>query len=488
MRLRNVWSDPSTSSGRTASWDGQAQGERPRGTDKLRANGLIGKVGANLLDQSCCPSLWTPHSEELFFIDENPSCLSTIGRRPVADSMTPPSFARSVFTLLAGGAAAQVLPLLIGPWLTRLFTPSEFGAYHLFAAVAANVAVVACARYELALPVARDETEANTLLWICARVLAAVVGLTCLGTLGWMLWAGSAWMWALPLAVCGLGAVSVATMQATRAQRFQKLAWARVAQYSGSAVLQLSAGLLQLGLQGLIVAPVLATLAAVGLLVWPRASLAAFGGKKPLWREVARRYQDFPLLNTPHAFLGALLDTVCLALIVAWAGPAAAGAWGLSLRYLKVSQVLYPRLAAAEPASARKLVRHTMVLLLLMVLPWMALLWFAGPWLFVHVFGAQWQLAGELSQALALYIGLHFVASPLSVVTMAWGAQGWALKLAVVGQIVFVAALGLGLHLGGLTTAAWAVSGVMAVYFGYFFASLWIWPLTHLASLKSAAA
>ena len=53
---------------------------------------------------------------------------------------------RATLTLLAGGALAQGLPLLLGPWLTRLYTPDEFGAYHLFAAVAANVAVAACAR------------------------------------------------------------------------------------------------------------------------------------------------------------------------------------------------------------------------------------------------------------------------------------------------------------------------------------------------------
>ena len=58
---------------------------------------------------------------------------------------------RASLTLLAGGALAQALPLLLGPWLTRLYTPGEFGHFHLFAAVAANLAVVACARYEFAL-------------------------------------------------------------------------------------------------------------------------------------------------------------------------------------------------------------------------------------------------------------------------------------------------------------------------------------------------
>ena len=55
---------------------------------------------------------------------------------------------RASLTLMAGGALAQALPLLLGPLLTRLYSPAQFGLYHLFMAVAANLAVVACARYE----------------------------------------------------------------------------------------------------------------------------------------------------------------------------------------------------------------------------------------------------------------------------------------------------------------------------------------------------
>ena len=67
----------------------------------------------------------------------------------------PAPLLRATLTLMAGGALAQALPLLLGPLLTRLYSPTQFGLYHLFAAVAANVAVVACARYEHALPLAQ---------------------------------------------------------------------------------------------------------------------------------------------------------------------------------------------------------------------------------------------------------------------------------------------------------------------------------------------
>ena len=395
---------------------------------------------------------------------------------------------RAILTLLAGGALAQALPLLLGPWLTRLYQPTDFGSYHLFAAVAANLAVVACARYEFALPLAQQHAEATALRSLCLRLLALATGVTALGATAWALWAGVLWPLWLPVAVGVLGWVSLASLNATRAQRFRRLALARVLQHGGAALLQGLAGLWQLGLTGLIVAPTLAALAAAAALGWPGPARAA----RAQWLAAARAHRSFPLLNTPHAFLGALQDTLAIALIAGSLGPAAAGAWGLALRYLKapatlvggaVSQVLYPRLAPVAgdlpgcTAAGRALVLRTMVLLAVLASPLVAALWWLGPALFTWAFGPDWAPAGGLARALALYIGLHFIASPLGVVTMAWQAQAWALKLALLGQALFVAALGLGLHWGGLQGAGWAVSGVMAGYFGWYFSRLATWPV-----------
>jgi O-antigen/teichoic acid export membrane protein len=157
-----------------------------------------------------------------------------------------------------------------------------------------------------------------------------------------------------------------------------------------------------------------------------------------------------------------------------------------------VSQALYPRLVAGTSAdgrctaAGRALVLRTMALLALLAAPLVVGLWLLGPWLFTWAFGPAWADAGELARALALYIGLHFVASPLGVVTMAWQAQAWALRLAVVGQGVFVAALAAGLAWGGLRGAGWAVSGAMALYFGWYFSRLATWPVNGSPSPPSA--
>ena len=419
-----------------------------------------------------------------------------------APSRATSGLLRATVTLLMGGALAQLVPLLLGPVLARLFTPQAFGVFTTFSTVAATVAVVACGRYEFALPMARDEDEAAVLLALCVRIgllvlvlsvpLAALLNMTGHLPLPWL----------LPLAVAAAGALQLLIMWSNRAQRFRALAISRVLQYGGAALLQVALGVALWGAArqpagaeaawALVIAPVISGVLAALVLVQPapaggwRALLPARAhpGMQQAMRQVAVKFSDFPLLNTPHAFLGALQDALAVAMLVAFSGHAAAGFWGLGLRYLKapatlvgsaVSQALYPRLTGAQPADAQRAVRQIMALLGVVALGLMLVLMVAGPWLFRLVFGAAWQEAGELARALAPYIAVHFVAAPLAVVTMAWKAQRWALLLSIVGQIVFLIALMLGLKFGGLIGGGWAVSGAMSVYFLYFFYKLATW-------------
>ena len=395
---------------------------------------------------------------------------------------------RSTLTLLAGGALAQVLPLLLGPWLTRIYSPTEFGQFSLVWTLSTNLAVIGCARYEFALPLERDDKQASLLMALCGRLLLTVTAVSVV--IAWLLaaWQDLPLFWLLPAALLSGGATQWLILWATRAQRFQLLASARVLQYGGGALLQLLLGLLQFGAIGLLLGPLLAGLAAALMLARP----APLGGWSALWRSehgavktMALRHRDFPLLNTPHAFAGALQDSLAMVLIATWTGDAAAGYWALALRYLKapaslvggaLSQTLYPRLVhAADGAEALHVVRQAMALLAGLALALMAALMLWGPWLFETLFGERWHDAGLLARALAPYIALHFIASPLSVTTMAWRAQGWALRLALVGQVMFLLGLVAGLYWGGLIGAGWGVSAAMLLYFGYFFWSLANW-------------
>jgi len=405
------------------------------------------------------------------------------GATPIA----PRGLLGATLTLLAGGALAQALPLLLGPWISRLYTPEQFGAYTAFWVLAANLAVVACLRYEFALPLERQDAGAEAVLALCVRLLLAMAGVALVLALVLGLTqrlAHAAW---LPVAVVALGACQLFSLWANRGERFRALATSRVVQHGGGAIGQVAAGLGGASAVGLIVAPVLAAAAAAGLLArTPRSGWrAVFSPPSGALAAAWRRHREFPLFNAPHAFAGALQDTLAVALLAAWSGDAAVGFWGLALRYLKapatlvggaVSQALYPRLVAAAPGEARAIVRRVMATLAALALPLALLLLVGGPALFAAAFGERWREGGELARALAPYIAVHFVASPLAVVTMAWKAQGWALRLALAGQLLFLAALAIGLALGGPVGGAWAVSLAMVLYFGWYFWKLATWP------------
>lgn len=398
---------------------------------------------------------------------------------------------RSTLTLLAAGALAQALPLLLGPWITRLYTPTEFGHFSLVWTVATNIAVVGCARYEFALPLERDATGAARLLSLCLRILAVVSLAALLAGLAWMLLGDLPLAGGLGAAVLAIAVAQAMTLWATRAQAFNALALGRFVQYGGGALLQVGLGVAAIGAIGLLLGPLLAALAAALLLAIAARPEQGWG---EVWRQpagalraLARRHRDFPLLNTPHAFAGALQDSLALLLLAGRSGDSAAGYWALAMRYVKapatlvggaLSQTLYPRLVEArDPAEALRLVRRAMAALAVLALPLVIVLMTAGPALFGWAFGERWHEAGALARALSPYIACHFIASPLSVTTMAWGAQAWALRLALVGQVAFVVGLAAGLHWGGLIGAGWGVSASMVPYFGFYFWALATWKL-----------
>lgn len=406
---------------------------------------------------------------------------------------------RASLTLVAGSVLAQALPLLLGPWIARLYSPEAFGRFSLLWTVALNIAVVGCARYEFALPLARDDGAALRLAAVCARMLLLSTGLAAAVGATWAIWGQEPLAWALPAAVFSSSLVQALTMWATRAQAFGVLSASRVLQHGGGAVLQVLLGLAAWGAVGLWWGPVAAAALAALALAWAVRPVTGWVAVARVpaaeWRGTLGEYRDFPLLNTPHAFTSAAQDTLALLLVAAWAGDASAGLWALALRYLKapatlvggaVSSALYPQLTqAATPEEGRRHLRHTVRVLLALGVGWAGVLMAVGPALFAWAFGEPWREAGELARALAPYLALHFVASPLAVVTMAWKAQAWALRLAVVGQVAFVAGLAGGLALGGLVGAGWGVSAAMLGYFGYYLVALWRWPLNALARTQS---
>ncbi|WP_120809379.1 lipopolysaccharide biosynthesis protein [Vogesella indigofera] len=410
-------------------------------------------------------------------------------------------FMRHVATLASGAALAQALPLLFAPLLTRLYTPADFGVLAVFVAWLSNLAVIATARYDMAVVLPKSEPEAARLMLLALAINTGLLLLTLplfwpwhdaiAGLLGAPQLAP--WLPLLPLGVWLAGAVAAWTAWNNRQRRYAANAQGRVVQSLGVSLLQVAAGWSGLAASGLILSQLAGQ--AIALLTLARADVAARlpwlrGHDRAALLAEARRYREFPLVNTPHAFVVAFQDSLMLALLSALSGAAIVGQYALVLRVLKlpaalvgqaVAQVVFRDLAEAA-ASGRALSgllkRAVLVLAALSVVPFGVLALWGGP-LFALVFGAPWLAAGEIAANLAPYFAAAFIVGPAFMVPMVIGRQRASFLFVLCGVIVNLAVFAAVYVAGRDAMLAFRVMAVvMTLYFAAYLA--WVFRLLRL--------
>ncbi|MDR7334688.1 oligosaccharide flippase family protein [Roseateles asaccharophilus] len=409
--------------------------------------------------------------------------------------------------LAAASAISQALPMAMAPLLTRTFGAEVLGQWAWFAAIVASLAVVANARYEYAIPLPRRRGEAGALLSLSLAL--ALVATLATALLAWALaalpggalggrWAQVGWLNdyapALALAVGLLGLQQGLALWNNRHGRFAVIAQARVGQQVVMALAQLAAVAMGWLTAAALVGAQLLSLLLPPLWLWWRGQRVRLRSARTAvaarrrWRRVRAlvwRYRQFPLVNSPHAFINGLQEAIALSLIATCAGLAAAGWYAVMVRLVKapatlvggaLSEALLSRLAEdwREGRSLQPTLARAMRGLLLPAVGGAVLLALVGPALFGWALGADWTPAGEYARWMAPYVAAHFVCAPLTVAPMVTQRQTGALAFSLVGNALYVLALVVVLASGRpVTEALGAVSVVMPLYFAAYLAWLY---------------
>jgi O-antigen/teichoic acid export membrane protein len=410
-------------------------------------------------------------------------------------------FVRHIVTLATGAALAQVIPLLVQPVLTRLYTPHAFGVLSLYVALMSNLAVLATARYELAIVLPAEGKRASNLMALSivfASILSVLVLLAQLGganrlLLRFMVAPDEAtdfshWLFLLPVSLWLAGMMQAWTNWNNRHSRYRANASGRMSQSLGMSVTQLAGGLLHCGPGGLIVGQFAGQFCSLVAQAWADIK-RRFDWRHQVDRAtmklVALEYSEFPKVNTPHAFVTALQDSLTLSLLGSMSGTATVGFYGMMMRFLKlpaaligqaVAQVAYRELAEARNAGQplRPIIKRMAVALGGIALIPFLVIQLAGEPLFALVLGETWRPAGRYAEAMSVFILFHFVASPLAMVPLVIQRQRTAFMLSLVQTILFVGALWTGFHLWNDPVQAFTlVSWVMVGYFLFYFSWLY---------------
>jgi O-antigen/teichoic acid export membrane protein len=373
-------------------------------------------------------------------------------------------FFRRFATLSVGIVLGQGLIMASSPILTRLYTPAEFGLLAVFVSFSGIIGMMMALRYEFAIPICRDDSEAVNLsgvavivtlvisivlvlsVWLCGPTIAALIAQPEFAAI----------LWLLPPTMLIVGLSIPLEYWSLRRGAFRINSQSRVVLAASQISIQLLCGAGGAGSIGLVVGYCSGYIARFGHFMLTLRRV----GMPPLtelslhnMRLAAREHWRYPVFS---AFSGLMQSTTQLmpALVLAVLyGPAVAGWFGLAQRLLEMpvrmfslaaSQVYLNEIGSIkETGRILSLFAKTSRNFLLIALAGGLPLVLAAPMMFSLVFGVSWRPAGEITQLLTPLYMARFVVMPVSQTLNVIRRQDLHLLTSLAGIAVFAASFGL---------------------------------------------
>lgn len=363
---------------------------------------------------------------------------------------------RSIFVLMTGTALSQAILLAILPLLTRIYSPSDFSVLALYSSIISIGAVAGCLRFDIALPLPKNDADAALLLMMAlgASVLSSSVVALVLIVLNSMMphWFHRLdFAWIIPVGMCIISTYSALQFWMTRKRMFGVIASTRMTQAASGSAVQVGFGLYAGTSFGLVVGYVLSSGAGVIRLLTrflrdDRHLLT--GATRSAFHKVFKEYSAYPKFSTIEAIanIGAVqLPLLVIGLTVAGGE---AGYLILALRVVQaplalignsVAQVFIATAGAEQEKGELK--AFTLKILTGLAKTGVGPLAFLGvvsPSLVELVFGSGWGRAGELISWMTLWLILQFLVSPISMSLYICRRERAALALQLSGLILRV--------------------------------------------------
>jgi O-antigen/teichoic acid export membrane protein len=375
--------------------------------------------------------------------------------------------------LVVGGATAigQGAIVLAAPALSRLYDPDAFGLLAVYAAVLSVLTGLASLRFDFAIPIAADATDALHLLAL--SVVLALASSTAAG-FAVLLWGAPTaaalgasalvpFLWLLPVALFVASLAQALSGWAIYHRSFPLLGRMRATQGVAQAVGQTALGLLHAGPFGLLLGDLAGR--AVGMERLFR-SLFATMRSTTLSRvavvRCAREHWGFARVMTIASLLSALSLQVPFLLIPAFFDLESAGQYFLAYRVLvlpaslvgaAVSQVFFGEASHRRDSTLglHDLALNVTISLFAFAIPTYLIIAVSGSAIFETVFGQPWRTAGLYAQIMTPWLILWSVASPISSLLLVGRRERESLAFTAAELGLRASALGIGIMAHSLT-------------------------------------
>ena len=335
---------------------------------------------------------------------------------------------------MSGTTIAQAIPVAITPVLTRIYSPAEFGLFAVYMALISIGTMLATGKLEMAVMIARKQSEAMRLviisccfsgifsmlilvvIFIWEKQIATLTGQSEIGE----------WLYIVPISIFLFSVYKILLHWLNRNKLYGLMSHSRVTQSASISILQMITGLMNKITSGLVLADFLGRIIST-VIIFKRIRHTFPPPEFSLLKNIAllRRYRKFPFFGSPAGLLNILSLQLPYLIIPVIFSSAVAGLYFLVFRVLMmpISLLGESMMEVFRNKAIESLDKHgtckpvfikTMRFLFIIgILPALLLISF-GQELFAFIFGEEWREAGFYASILAPMAFLRLVCAPLS--------------------------------------------------------------------------
>lgn len=388
------------------------------------------------------------------------------------------SYNKNFLTMLSGNMMSQVIPFLIAPILTRLFTKEDFAIYANFIAIASMIGIVAAGRLELAIPISKEKKDAQNIVFTGLMLTLTLSLLSVVFPIFSNFFsefyntpALSEYLVLIPIAVLSIGLLGVTNNWVLRHKKYNAISFGKVSQSFVNNGLAALLGYIGWGTSGLIIGWLSGQFVGIIiLLLFIDRKVSIKNYNLTTIKTTLKEYKDFPMINSLHAFTDIFATQFVLFWIITSSfGLAELGLYAMMHKYVKapivlittsVSSIFYTEFSSAvnEGRSPIPILKKTLKTSMLFSFPFILVLLLFAPQIFSWYLGTDWEIAGVYAQRITPILFMLFVTSPISGIPILLNKQRKAFIFVTFGYTVTL------LVLFSATLMNWSFADALLLY------------------------
>jgi len=370
-------------------------------------------------------------------------------------------FLKAVSVLVGGTVFAQLIGFIFLPILTRIYSPDDYSVLGVYIAIVSILSVISCFRFEVAIPIVKDDMKAKQLFLLAIIINFVIVLLLFCVVLFFepllknidfirkMEWG----LYLIPIGVFFSGIYLALQFWSTRKKNFHEIAKSRVNQAITGNGSSLIMGLMQYSFIGLIIGQLFnfgGGVIKLGLNAYSDLKKMPKTKLNELWGTFTE-FSAYPKYSVPEALANsAALQLPVIIIGIFLTGPEV-GFLYLAMRILGIPMSLvggaigqvYISQAPAYFEERKLYIFSKNILIKLFkiaIIPFL-LLALLSPYAFGYIFGSQWADVGFYILIMVPWYFLHILTSPLSMSLHIIGKQKTALYLQLFNILIRVVLL-----------------------------------------------